>query len=74
MTEMKTARIGLGRMGKNMVRRLRKHGFESVVYDRDLDRVRSLAEEGATAAFSLEDLVGKIAEPGNGGKNWETIY
>ena len=65
MTVMKIAMIGLGRMGKNMVRRLRKHGFDSVVYDRDLDRVRSLAEEGATAAFSLEELVGKIAEPGN---------
>jgi len=31
---MQIGMLGLGRMGPNMVRRLRKHGQECVVYDR----------------------------------------
>jgi 6-phosphogluconate dehydrogenase len=60
---MQIGMIGLGRMGKNMVRRLRKRGHECVAYDRDLDRVKDLAEEGTIAAFSLEDLAAKTAAP-----------
>jgi 6-phosphogluconate dehydrogenase len=62
---MQIGMIGLGWMGKNMVRRLRRRGYECVVYDRDSDRVKELAEEGALGAFSLEDLVGKTAAPEN---------
>ena len=55
--------IGLGRMGGNIVRRLMKHGHTTVVYDRDEKVVQGLAGEGATAATSLQDLVGKCEKP-----------
>jgi 6-phosphogluconate dehydrogenase len=61
---MQIGMIGLGRMGKNMARRLMKRGHEGVVYDRELDRVRELAEEGAVAAFSPEELIDRISAPG----------
>jgi 6-phosphogluconate dehydrogenase len=55
--------VGLGRMGSNIVRRLRKDGHECVVYDVDLAAMTSLAQEGAIASSSLEDLVAKLARP-----------
>jgi 6-phosphogluconate dehydrogenase len=60
---MQLAMIGLGRMGGNMVRRLLKGGHECVVYDRDPKNVAKLAEEGASAASSLSDLVSKLRPP-----------
>jgi 6-phosphogluconate dehydrogenase len=57
---MQLGMIGLGRMGANMVRRLLRAGHECVVYDRTADHVRQLASEGATAAFTLEELVAKL--------------
>ncbi len=53
--------IGLGRMGGNMARRLMRGGHKCVVYDRDPAQATPLAEDGATAADSLEDLVHKLA-------------
>src|SRR3954466_15161427 len=55
--------IGLGRMGGNIVRRLLRHGHQAVVYDRGEAAVRSLGEEGATAAFSLAELAEKLERP-----------
>jgi 6-phosphogluconate dehydrogenase len=55
--------IGLGRMGGNIVRRLMKHGHESVVYDREPKAVMALTDEGATAAGGLEELVRKLSPP-----------
>jgi 6-phosphogluconate dehydrogenase len=60
---MQLGMIGLGRMGANIVRRLQKAGHACVVYDRDPKPGEALAKEGATAASSLEDLVGKLAAP-----------
>jgi 6-phosphogluconate dehydrogenase len=60
---MQIGMIGLGRMGKNMARRLMRRGHQCVVYDHDTERVRDLAEEGAIGALSLEDLAAKIAPP-----------
>ncbi|GAC1331178.1 MAG: decarboxylating 6-phosphogluconate dehydrogenase [Beijerinckiaceae bacterium] len=60
---MQIGMIGLGRMGANIVRRLHRHGHESVVYDRDQKTVASLAGEGATASDGLKGLVGKLAKP-----------
>ena len=45
--------IGLGRMGANMVRRLRKAGQDCVVYDVHEEAVQTHAGEGATGATSL---------------------
>src|SRR6267143_1025416 len=60
---MQIGMIGLGRMGANMARRLMRGAHECVVYDRDAKTVNALAGEGATAASSLEEVVGKLKEP-----------
>ena len=57
---MQIGMIGLGRMGANMVRRLLRAKHECVVYDRNLEAVRSLAAEGAVGAESLADFVTKL--------------
>src|SRR5262245_22446829 len=60
---MQLGMIGLGRMGANIVRRLMARGHECVVYDHDQQAVDALAAEGAIAAESLEDLIGKLTPP-----------
>ena len=60
---MQLGMIGLGRMGANMVRRLRKAGHQCVVFDRSADAVKQLAAEGATGAASLDDFLGKLGKP-----------
>jgi 6-phosphogluconate dehydrogenase len=47
-------------MGANMVRRLLRAEHECVVYDRNVETVRSLASEGAVGAESLLDFVTKL--------------
>src|SRR3981189_2010739 len=60
---MQLGMIGLGRMGGNIVRRLRRNGHTSVVYDKDAKAVAGLAAEGASGASSLEDFVAKLDKP-----------
>ena len=61
---MRIAMVGLGKMGANMVRRLRRGGVEVVGYDRTRDVVATLtAEEGMVAADGLADLVSKLSAP-----------
>ncbi len=60
---MQVGFIGLGRMGANMCRRLLRGGHEIVAYNRTPEKTRELAAEGAIPAFSLEELVGKLAKP-----------
>ena len=61
---MKLAMIGLGKMGGNMVRRLRRGGIEVVGYDRTFETVAQLAkEDGMIAANSVADAVAKLAVP-----------
>jgi 6-phosphogluconate dehydrogenase len=61
---MRLAMIGLGKMGGNMVRRLRRGGIEVVGYDRSADAVKQLASEsGMIAAASVEDAVAKLSAP-----------
>jgi 6-phosphogluconate dehydrogenase len=55
--------IGLGRMGGNIVRRLMKHGHETVVYDRNPAPGAELAKEGAVSGSGLADLVAKLRAP-----------
>lgn len=58
---MELAMIGLGKMGGNMTRRLRRDGHRVVGYDRDEEQARALAEEaGMTPAQTLEDAVAKL--------------
>lgn len=55
--------VGLGRMGANMTRRLMRSGHDVVVTDLDEAHVAALAEEGATGASSVPELVGKLPTP-----------
>ena len=54
---MQLGMVGLGRMGSNLVRRLKPAGHECVVYDVNDDTVKELEGEGATGTGSLEELV-----------------
>ncbi len=60
---MQLGMIGLGRMGAGMVRRLMKDGHECVVWDRNAEAVKKLEADGAVGAFTLEELVQKLAKP-----------
>ncbi|MGH8670947.1 MAG: phosphogluconate dehydrogenase (NAD(+)-dependent, decarboxylating), partial [Burkholderiales bacterium] len=56
--------IGLGRMGANMVRRLRRGGTRVVAHDVDFDSARKLGTEcGCVAAKTLTQLVSKLQAP-----------
>ena len=60
---MQIAMIGLGRMGMNMARRLLKAGHEVVAYNRTSEKTEQLAKKGAIGAFSLKEVVEKLAPP-----------
>jgi 6-phosphogluconate dehydrogenase len=60
---MRIGFIGLGRMGANMVRRLLRDEHRIVAYNRTAEKTREIAGEGAEAAFSIEELVGKLEKP-----------
>jgi len=60
---MQVAMIGLGRMGMNMARRLLEKGHEVVAYNRTAKKTEELAGEGATAAYSLEEIPGLLDKP-----------
>lgn len=60
---MQLGMIGLGRMGGDMTRRLMKEGHGVVVFDLSKDAVADLADEGATGAESLTDVINKLSAP-----------
>jgi len=60
---MKLAMVGLGRMGMNMARRLLRGGHEVVAFNRSPDKTERLAAEGADGAYSLPQVVEKLAPP-----------
>ncbi len=61
---MRLGMIGLGRMGGNMVRRLRKGGIDVVAYSHTATAVEALSREtGCVGATSLSDLVEKLPSP-----------
>ena len=55
--------IGLGRMGGNIARRLMLNGHETVVFDRNVDFVSTLAAEGAQGVADLQALVAGLQAP-----------
>ena len=55
--------IGLGRMGMNMVTRLRQGEHRVVTYDRAAEKVKESEGQGAAGAGSLKDLVAKLTPP-----------
>ncbi|MEW6562016.1 MAG: phosphogluconate dehydrogenase (NAD(+)-dependent, decarboxylating) [Pseudomonadota bacterium] len=61
---MRLAMIGLGKMGGNMARRLRRGGIEVVGYDRSEETVAGLAADfGMLPAVSVEDAVAQLPQP-----------
>jgi 6-phosphogluconate dehydrogenase len=55
--------IGLGKMGLNMVTRLRQGSHRVVVYDRNAEVVQKAVALGCVASTSLADLVSKLTPP-----------
>ena len=56
--------IGLGKMGGNMVHRIRRDSdIEVAAFDFSADAVKAAEEHGASGADSLEDLVAKLSAP-----------
>jgi 6-phosphogluconate dehydrogenase len=60
---MQLGMIGLGRMGRNMVRRLLKGGHQCVVYNRSANAVAELVKEKAVGTTSLADFAKKLSRP-----------
>ena len=61
---LKIGMVGLGKMGANMVRRLRKGGHDVVGYSLDAEAVRQLAQEcGMEPAGTLADVVKQLSAP-----------
>lgn len=52
--------VGLGRMGYNLALNLHDHGHDVIGYNKSLDKVETLIEEGLKGAFSIEELVEKM--------------
>jgi 6-phosphogluconate dehydrogenase len=56
--------VGLGKMGGNMVTRIRRDSeHEVVAFDFSADAVQTAEQHGASGANSLEDLVGQLSAP-----------
>ena len=55
--------IGLGKMGMNMVTRLRRDQHRVVVYDRSNELIKQAEGQGCIGSTSLSDLVGKLSAP-----------
>jgi 6-phosphogluconate dehydrogenase len=55
--------VGLGKMGLNMVARLRRSGHEIVAFDRNAEAVEQAAATGARSTSSLDALVSDLSPP-----------
>lgn len=55
--------IGLGKMGMNMVTRLKQGPHQVVAFDRNPEAIKQAAHAGAQPAASLEDLVSQLSPP-----------
>jgi 6-phosphogluconate dehydrogenase len=61
---MQLGMVGLGRMGGNMARRLRRGGIDVAAYNREFAQTERLAQEtGLVAAESIDTLIGKLDSP-----------
>ncbi len=61
---MKIGMIGLGKMGANLARNMKDHGYEVVVYNRSSEKITEMAKEGFEAAYSIEALSSKLGQNG----------
>jgi len=60
---MRLGMIGVGRMGGNMVLRLMKAGHECVVYDRHVQSMKDVMDQGAKGTTDLKEFVGMLSKP-----------
>ncbi|MED3980904.1 phosphogluconate dehydrogenase (NAD(+)-dependent, decarboxylating) [Priestia megaterium] len=58
---MKIGLIGLGKMGYNLSLNLMDNHHEVVAYDVNKEAVEKLSNEGATGAFTVEELVNELS-------------
>ncbi len=62
-TPMQLGMVGLGRMGRGIVRRLMADGHRCVGYDVNPESVKSLEPEGVVGSGSLQDFAAKLEKP-----------
>ncbi len=62
---MKIGLIGLGKMGGNMLKRLKIDQHEIVAFDLNKDFIKKAQEDGGIGAYSIEDLIAKLEMPRN---------
>ncbi len=55
--------VGLGRMGKHMVLRLKAHGFRVAAFNRSPEKVKDIEKNGVSGAYSLKELCQKLESP-----------
>jgi 6-phosphogluconate dehydrogenase len=55
--------VGLGKMGMNMVERLRRENHQIVAFDLDDAKLKEVSTFGADGVNSLKDLVARLAPP-----------
>ncbi|MDN4524788.1 phosphogluconate dehydrogenase (NAD(+)-dependent, decarboxylating) [Fictibacillus fluitans] len=60
---MQIGMIGLGKMGYNLVLNLLDHGHEVVATDVNHEQVKNIANDGATGAYSIKELVSGLNTP-----------
>lgn len=60
---MKTAVLGLGRMGMNIARRLLRGGHEVAAFNRSPEKTEILAQEGAQPVYDLNELPRLLTPP-----------
>ena len=60
---MKLGLVGLGRMGASLAGSAMRHGHQIVGYNKNPVCTRELVEQGLEPAFSLAELVQKLAPP-----------
>jgi 6-phosphogluconate dehydrogenase len=60
---MQIGMIGTGRMGANMVRRLKRAGHECIVNARHMESIQPLLNEGIVGTTSLQEFVAKLSKP-----------
>ncbi|WP_210608592.1 phosphogluconate dehydrogenase (NAD(+)-dependent, decarboxylating) [Priestia flexa] len=60
---MQIGMIGLGKMGANLSLNLMEHNHAVVAFDVNKEAVKTLEEQGAVGAHSVEELVKKLEKP-----------
>jgi 6-phosphogluconate dehydrogenase len=60
---MQLGMVGLGRMGANMARRLKRDGHDLVVFDLDATKVAELKNEGMQGSTDLKKFVDMLTKP-----------